>query len=212
MGDAEHQRHVGAHMWGYPLHAIAEEIGGFRAHRVDADKLFAALSELLEITDALFVRGVPGDFQRVERVGAPQHYHVAMLQHQRPAGLLLINFVAADHVGHDHLRGPRRVIAQMTGVAARETHIALQQRGCFMQHAVGAPAVGACENRRRAVAFSDAPVLLVNQTQRLIPADTHELILPAHALRAVRRGEKPFTRHRVAHARLAVHLVRDGSL
>ncbi len=212
MGDAEHQRHVGAHVRGNPFHAIAEEISSFRTHRVNADKFFAALFKLLEIADALFVRGVPGNFQRVERVGAPQHYDIAVLQHQRPAGLLLIDFVAAHHIRHDHLRGPRGVIAQMTGVAAREAHIALQQRGGFMQYAVGAPAVGACENRRRAVAFANAPVLLVNQTQRLVPADTHKLILPAHALRAIRRGEKPFTRHRVAHTCFAVHLVRYGGL
>jgi hypothetical protein len=66
----------------------------------------------------------------------------------------------------------------MAGIAARQAHIALQQRRRLVQYAVRAPAVGAGKNRRRAVAFANPPMLGVDQIQRLLPAHPHKLILP----------------------------------
>ena len=85
-----------------------------------------------------------------------------MLEHQRPAGLLLIHLIAAHDVRHDRLRRASGVIAKMAGMAARQAHVALQQGGRLMQDAVRTPAVGAGENRLRTVAFADPPMLGVN--------------------------------------------------
>lgn len=69
MGDTQHHCHVGAHMRRNPLGAVAEEIQGFRAHRVNADDALAAFAQRVEIANALLVTGIPGNFQRVKRVG-----------------------------------------------------------------------------------------------------------------------------------------------
>ena len=186
MGDTQHHCHVGAHMWGNPLGAVAEEIQGFRAHRVNADDALAAFAQRVEIANALLVAGIPGNFQRVKRVSAPQHHHVGMFQHQRPAGLLLVHLVPAHDIRHDRLRCTGGVIPQMTGIAARQAHIALQQRRRLVQHPVRAPAVGPGENGRRTVTVANALVLGVDQRQRVIPAHANKLILTANALRLVR--------------------------
>ena len=186
MGDPQHHRHVGAHMGGNPLGAVAEEIHGFRAHRVNADDALAAFAQRVEIPNPLLVAGIPGNFQRIERVGAPEHHHVGMRQHQRPAGLLLVHLVPAHDIRHDRLRCTGGVIPQMTGIAARQAHIALQQRRGLVQHAVRTPAVGAGKNGRRTVSVANALVLGVDQRQRVIPAHANKLILTANALRLVR--------------------------
>ncbi|MNC29285.1 hypothetical protein D3C75_775290 [compost metagenome] len=136
MGNAEHQRDVGAHMRGDPFGAVAEEIHGFRAHRVDADQTLAAFAQRIKIPNALLVAGVPRNLERIERIGAPQYHHVAVLQHQRPAGLLLVYLIATDHIRHDGLCRTGGVIPQMAGVTARQAHIALKQRRRLVQHAV----------------------------------------------------------------------------
>lgn len=179
MGDTQHQRDVGAHMRRDPLHRIAKEIDRFRSHRIDADQAFTALTQPVEPRDTLLVGGVPGNFQRVQRVGAPQHHYLAVLQHQRPAGLLLIHLIAAHDVRHDRLRRAGGVIPEMAGVAARQAHIALQQGGRLMQDAVRTPAVGAGKNGGRSVAFADPTMLGIDQIQRLLPAHPHKFILTA---------------------------------
>ena len=126
MGDPQHQRDIGAHMRRDPFHRIAKEIDGFRSHRIDADQALTALAQPVEPRDPLLVGGVPGNFQRVQRVGAPQHHHFAVLEHQRPAGLLLIHLIPAHDVRHDRLRRASGVIAKMAGIAARQAHVALQ--------------------------------------------------------------------------------------
>ena len=186
MGDPQHQRDVGAHMRGDPLHRVAKEIDGFRSHGIDADQTLAALTQPVKPRDPLLIGGVPGNFQRVQRIGAPQHHHLAMLEHQRPAGLLLIHLIAAHDVRHDRLRRAGGIIAKMASIAARQAHIALQQRRRLMQDTVRAPAVGAGKNGGRAVAVANAAVLGIDQIQRLIPAHPHEFILTADPLRVVR--------------------------
>ena len=104
MGDPQHQRDVSAHMWRDPFHRFAKEINAFRSHRIDTDQPLAALAQAIKPGDPLFIRGVPGDFQRIQRISAPQHHHLAVLQDKRPAGLLLINFITANHIRHDRLR------------------------------------------------------------------------------------------------------------
>ena len=125
MRDAQHQRHVGPHMRGNPFHLIAKEIDAFRSHRIDTDQPFTAVAQCLKVREALLIGRVPGNLQGIQRIGAPQHHHLAVLQHHRPAGLLLVNFVPAHHVRHDRLRSPRRVIPQMPGITARQRHITL---------------------------------------------------------------------------------------
>ena len=186
MGDPQHQRDVGAHMRRDPLHRIAKEIDGFRSHRIDADQPLTALAQPIKPRDPLLVGGIPGNFQRVQRVGAPQHHHFAVLEHQRPTGLLLIHLIAANDVRHDRLRRAGGVIAKMAGIAARQAHIALQQRRRLMQYAVRAPAVGAGKNGGRTVAVADPPMLGIDQIQRLLPAHPHEFILTADPLGLVR--------------------------
>ncbi len=186
MGDPQHQRDVGAHMRRDPLHRIAKEIDGFRSHRIDADQPLTALAQPIKPRDPLLVGGIPGNFQRVQRVGAPQHHHFAVLEHQRPTGLLLIHLIAANDIRHDRLRRAGGVIAKMAGIAARQAHIALQQRRRLMQYAVRAPAVGAGKNGGRTVAVADPPMLGIDQIQRLLPAHPHEFILTADPLGLVR--------------------------
>ncbi len=212
MGDTQHQRDVGAHMRRDPLHRIAKEIDSFRSHRIDADQAFSALAQPVEPRDTLLVGGVPGNFQRIQRVGAPQHHYLAVFQHQRPAGLLLIHLIAAHDVRHDRLRRAGGVIPEMAGVAARQAHIALQQGGRLMQDAVRTPAVGAGKNRGRSVAFADPTMLGIDQIQRLLPAHPHKFILTADPLGLVRRGKETFAHHRVAHAGFTVHLVAHRRL
>ena len=55
-------------------------------------------------------------------------------------------------------------------------------------------------------------MLGMNKIQRLLPAHPDKLILSAYALRAIRRGQKAFSHHRVAHAGLAMNLVPHGGL
>ncbi len=186
VGDAQHHRHVGAHMRRDPLGAVTEEIQRFRTHRVDADDALAAFTQRIEVGHALLVGGIPGNFQGIERVGAPQHHHLRMLQHQRPAGLLLIDLISAYDIRHDRLRRTGRVITQMAGIAPGQAHVALQQGCGLMQHAVRAPAIGAGKNRRRAIAVANAFMLRMDQRQRVIPAHANELILPANALWFIR--------------------------
>ncbi|MNC34806.1 hypothetical protein D3C75_832600 [compost metagenome] len=81
MRDTQHQRHISPHIRGNPLGIFAEEIHRFRAHRVNGDHRFAAVFQLLEKLHALFVTGVPRNLQRVERISAPEHHHVAMFKH-----------------------------------------------------------------------------------------------------------------------------------
>ncbi|MNC47162.1 hypothetical protein D3C75_962090 [compost metagenome] len=146
MGNTEHQRHVRPHMRGDPFSAVAEKIHRFRAHRVDANQALAAFAQRLEVRNALLIAGIPCNFKRVERVGAPQHHHITVLQHQRPAGLLLINLIAANHIRHDGLRRAGGVIPQMTGIAARQAHITLKQRRRLVQYAIRTPAVRSGKN------------------------------------------------------------------
>ena len=49
MGDTQHHRHVGAHMRGDPLGAVAEEIHGFRTHWVNTEDALAAFAQRVEI-------------------------------------------------------------------------------------------------------------------------------------------------------------------
>ena len=136
VGDTQHHRHVGAHMRRDPVGAVAEEIKRFRTHRIDTDDALAAFAQRIEVGNALLVGRIPGNFKGIERVGAPQHHHLCMLQHQRPAGLLLINLISAHDIRHDRLRRAGRVITQMAGISSGQAHIALQQGCCLMQHAV----------------------------------------------------------------------------
>ncbi|VFS36069.1 Uncharacterised protein [Yokenella regensburgei] len=62
VGDAEHQRHVGAHVRRNPLPRLGEELSRFRAHGVDTNNPFAALTQLIEPRDPLFIGGIPRNF------------------------------------------------------------------------------------------------------------------------------------------------------
>ena len=135
-GDPKHHRHVRSHMRGHPVDILAKEINGFRSHRIDADHPFAALAQPIEPRHSLLIGGIPGNLQRIQRISAPQHHHVAMFQHHWPAGLLLIHLISAHYVRHDRLRRAGGVIPEVAGIAAGQTHIALQQRRRFMQYAV----------------------------------------------------------------------------
>ncbi|MNP12040.1 hypothetical protein D3C76_1042590 [compost metagenome] len=130
-----------------------------------------------------------------------------MFQHQRPAGLLLVDLITADNVRHNRLRRAGRVVAEMSGIAARQTHVALQERRRFVQHAVRSPAIRTRENRRRTVSLTDTFVLRVDKRQRIVPAHPHKFILPARALWLIRRRQKTFTHHRPTHTRFTVHLI-----
>ncbi|MOA04285.1 hypothetical protein D3C78_1238300 [compost metagenome] len=188
MRHTQHHRDVCAHMRRDPLGALPEKIHSFGTHRIDADQPLTTFTQRVKIANALLIASVPRNLQRIKRVGAPQHHDVRMLQYQRPARLLLIHLIAPHDIRHDRLSRPSRIIAQMPSVAARQAHIALQQRRRFMQHAVGAPTVRSSKDRRRTIAVADAFVLSVDERQRIVPAHAHKFILATHALRIIRRG------------------------
>ncbi|CNU70549.1 Uncharacterised protein [Salmonella enterica subsp. enterica serovar Bovismorbificans] len=113
-------------MRGDPLHLIAKKVDAFRSHRIDADQALAALSQRRKIVEPLFIRGIPGNFQSIQRVRAPEHHHLAVFQHHRPASLLLVNLVATHHIRHDSLRRAGGIIAKMAGIPSRQRHVTLQ--------------------------------------------------------------------------------------
>ena len=125
MGDPQHQRNIGAHVRCHPLHFIAKEIDGFRSHWINADQLFPAVTQCGKVRKPLLIRCIPRNFQRIEWVSTPQHHDIAMFQHQRPTGLLLINFAATHDIRHDRLCRTGRIIPQMPGITACQRHIAL---------------------------------------------------------------------------------------
>ena len=135
-----------------------------------------------------------------------------MFQYHRPAGLLLINLIAANHIGHDRLCRAGGIIPQMSGISASQAHVALQQRRRLVEYAVRTPAVGAGKNRCRAVAFPNPPMLCVDKIQCLLPAHPHKLVLATHALRTIRRSKETFTYHRIADAGFAVYLLAHRGL
>ncbi|MPN47365.1 hypothetical protein SDC9_194967 [bioreactor metagenome] len=71
MRDAEHQRHVSPHVRRNPFHFVAKEINGFRSHRINTDQPFPAITQRVKVRDPLFIRRIPGNFQGIQRVGAP---------------------------------------------------------------------------------------------------------------------------------------------
>ena len=125
MGDPQHQRNIGAHVRCHPLHFIAKEIDGFRSHWINADQLFPAVTQCRKVRKPLLIGCIPRNFQRIEWVSTPQHHDIAMFQHQRPTGLLLINFTTTHDIRHDRLCRAGRIIPQMPGITACQRHIAL---------------------------------------------------------------------------------------
>ena len=125
MGDPQHQRNIGAHVRCHPLHFIAKEIDGFRSHWINADQLFPAVTQCGKVRKPLLIGCIPRNFQRIEWISTPQHHDIAMFQHQRPTGLLLINFAATHDIRHDRLCRAGRIIPQMPGITACQRHIAL---------------------------------------------------------------------------------------
>ncbi len=60
-----------------------------------------------------------------------------------------------------------------------------------MQYAVRTPTVGAGEDGRWSITFTNTFVLSVDQIQRVIPTYANKLILPAYALRLIGRSQNP---------------------
>lgn len=55
-------------------------------------------------------------------------------------------------------------------------------------------------------------MLRMDKIQRVVPTDANKLILPAHALRIIRRGKESFTHHGKTYPRFTVNLVAHHGL
>ena len=183
VGDAQHQRHVGLRIQGY-LIAI-EVLLGLGFDRIDADDPDLALGHLLfelcpVVVDAV-IRHQPAHLQVLDGIRAPDDDSLAVLQHQRPGGLLLVHLHGPRHVGQDHLGGAGGVVTGLGQIGAVQVHGAPQHGAGGVQLAHRLPAGVTGIEGARAMGFLHPLQLVIEEVQRLGPGDPHEAVLAAFA-------------------------------